>query len=109
MYQFPYSEICEEPPLPATPKPRRLPDAIELIEAAERVPSSSHELLGVLSDFRRLWLLIVEDFPSCGHDAHGDARLRILGLADCVLQEIERCRFDKNETMARAWGEKWFQ
>jgi flagellar biosynthesis regulator FlaF len=106
MYQFAYSEIFDEMHSQSIPKPRRLSDAIELIEAAAGVPSSSHELLGVLSDFRKLWLMIMEDFPPCGHDAHSDGLPWILGVADGVLQEIERCRFHR-DTIAYAWRGKW--
>ena len=47
MYQFDYSEICEELPSQNVPKNRRLSDAIELIEAVQAAPSRSHEWLGV--------------------------------------------------------------
>lgn len=102
MYQFAYSEICEELPSQNVPKTRRLSDAIELIEAVQASPSRSHEWLGVLSDFRKLWLMIVEDLPAGNHD--GAVR-----LADGVLQEIERCRFHKPEILAYAWRGMWPQ
>ena len=35
MYQFDYSEICEESPSQNVPKSRGLSDAIELIEAVQ--------------------------------------------------------------------------
>ena len=38
MYQFDYSEICEESPSQNVPKNRRLSDAIELIEAVQAAP-----------------------------------------------------------------------
>jgi hypothetical protein len=108
MYQFAYSEICEELPSPSTPKPRRLSDAIELIEAAQGAPSASHELLGVLSDFRKLWLSIVEDFPACAHEKI-DCSPPAPGLAEGVLQEIERCRFQKSESISLVRMGKWLQ
>ena len=108
MYQFAYSEICEELPSQEVPKMRRLSDAIELIEAVEAAPSRSHEWLGVLSDFRRLWLMIVEDLPSGEHEA-ADATPQVLRLAGSVLEEIERCRFHKPQTPARAWRGMWPQ
>jgi hypothetical protein len=96
MYQFAYSEICDEPPSQSTPKPRGLLEALELIEAAQCVSSASHEWLGVLSDFRKLWLSIVEDFPQSTPDRveyapPGGA------LAEGVLRDIERCRFHQME------------
>ena len=94
MYEFAYSEICEDSPAQNIPQPRRLSDALELIEAAQGVPSS-HELLGVLSDFRRLWLMIMDDFMPGGHGAAGSLLLSVPGLAGDVLREIERCRFQK--------------
>ena len=109
MYQFAYSEVCEELPSESIPKPRQLAEAIELIEAVQGAPSTSHELLGVLSDFRRLWLLIVEDIPSFTQDAAAVAKPQIDGLSDGILREIERCRFHKKETVAYAWTGKWPQ
>ena len=108
MYQFAYSEICEELPSENVPKARRLSDAIELIEAVQAAPPRSHEWLGVLSDFRKLWLMIVEDLPPGHHDAAG-AHPHIRRLADCVLQEIEHCRFHKPEALAYAWRGIWPQ
>ncbi len=108
MYQFAYSEICEELPSQNVPKTRRLSDAIELIEAVQAAPSRPHEWLGVLSDFRKLWLMIVEDLPSGNQDA-ADAQPQIPPFADGVLQEIERCRFHKPEMLASAWRGMWPQ
>ncbi len=108
MYQFAYSEICEELPSQNVPTTRRLSDAIELIEAAQDAPSSSHELLGVLSDFRKLWLMIVEDLPLCGRETPGD-QPQPPEIADSVLQEIERCRFYKPEMLTGAWRGMWPQ
>ncbi len=102
MYQFAYSEICEELPSQNVPKTRRLSDAIELIEAVQASPPRSHEWLGVLSDFRKLWLTIVEDLPAGHHDG-------VVRLTDGVLQEIERCRFHKPEIIAYAWRGMWPQ
>jgi flagellar biosynthesis regulator FlaF len=109
MYQFAYSEICEELPSQNVPKTRRLSDAIEMIEAVQASPSRSHEWLGVLSDFRKLWLMIVEeDLPAGNHD-EADVQPQILRLADGVLREIERCRFHKPENLAYAWSGMWPQ
>ena len=108
MYQFAYSEICEELPSQNVPKTRRLSDAIELIEAVQASPSRSHEWLGVLSDFRKLWLMILEDLPSGNHDG-ADDQPQMVRLADGILQEIERCRFHKPEILAYAWRGMWPQ
>ena len=108
MYQFDYSEICEELPSENVPKTRRLSDAIELIEAVEAAPSRSHEWLGVLSDFRKLWLMIMDDLPAGNHDAT-DVQPQIRRFADNVLQEIERCRFHKPDMLAYAWRGMWPQ
>ena len=102
MYQFAYSEICDELPPHEASQTRRLSEAIELIEAVEAAPPRSHEWFGVLSDFRKLWLTIVEDLHSANHEASG-SHMHLLGLGDCVLQEIERCRFHKLEALALAW------
>ena len=108
MYQFAYSEICEELPSENVPKTRRLSDAIELIEAVQAAPSRTHEWLGVLSDFRKLWLMIMEDLPSGNNDV-SDAQPQIQPFADSVLEEIERCRFHKPEMLAYAWRGMWPQ
>ena len=104
MYQFPYSEICDELPSHEVSQARRLSDAIELIEAVQAATPRSHEWLGVLSDFRKAWVTIVEDLRSGSHDHDVSvSHTRILWLADCVLREIERCRFRQLEALALAW------
>jgi flagellar biosynthesis regulator FlaF len=108
MYQFAYSEICEELASQSIPKPRRLSDALELIEAAQGVPSTSHELLGVLSDFRKLWLSIVEDLSASLHEKL-DCASPASGLTEGVLREIERCRFHQSETISFVRMGKWLQ
>ena len=108
MYQFAYSEICDELPSQNVPKTRRLSDAIELIEAVQASPSRSHEWLGVLSDFRKLWLMIVEDLPEGNNDG-ADVQPQMVWLANGILQEIERCRFHKPEILAYAWRGMWPQ
>jgi flagellar biosynthesis regulator FlaF len=108
MYQFPYSEICDELPSQSPPKPRRLSDALELIEAAQCVPAASHEWLGVLSDFRKLWLSIAEDFPAAapGKVEHAPPAG---SLAEGILREIERCRFHPTESISFVRMGKWLQ
>ncbi len=108
MYQFAYSEICEELPSQNVPTARRLSDAIELIEAAQGAAASSHEWLGVLSDFRKLWLTIMEDLPVCAHETPSD-QPHLLTIANSVLQEIERCRFHRPEMFTCAWRGLWPQ
>jgi flagellar biosynthesis regulator FlaF len=109
MYQFDYSEICEESPSQNVPKSRTLSDAIELIEAVQAAPSRSHEWLGVLSDFRKLWLTIVEDLPLGNRERDSDGKPQIVRLTDGVLEEIERCRFNKPEMLPYAWRGMWPQ
>ena len=95
MYQFAYSAICEELPAPSSAPPRsqRLPDAIELIEAADRVRPASHVQLQLLSDFRRLWLSIANDLIQDGQDLSPESRANVHRDASRILEEIERRRF----------------
>ena len=99
MYQFAYSAICEELPAPATLPSicYKLPDAIELIEAADRARPASHEQLQLLSDFRRLWLAIAHDLTRA-HELSGETRANMLSAAHGVLEEIECRRFKKAAT-----------
>ncbi len=108
MYQFAYSEICDELPSQSPPKRRRLSDALELMEAAQCAPAASHELLGVLSDFRKLWLSIVEDFPASAPEKIEYAP-PAGSLAEGVLREIERCRFHQIESIPFVRIRKWVQ
>lgn len=95
MYQFAYSAICEELPaavnLPATLE--TLPDAIELIEAADKARPASHEQLQLLSEFRRLWLAIATDLMRASQDLPADSQANMLSATHGVLEEIERRRF----------------
>lgn len=107
MYQFTYSEICDEFPSQNVSTTRRLSDAIELIEAVQAAPPA-HEWLGVLSDFRALWLAIMADLPSEDFD-DGGAQPQPIHLAEHVLQEIERCRFLSPEALLHVWRGTWPQ
>lgn len=105
MYQFAYSAICEELPAPASLPSHRhtLPDAIELIEAADRARPASYEQLQVLSDFRRLWLGIANGLLlRAGHELPAESQAAILSAAKDVLEEIERRRFKKAGVHGRA-------
>jgi flagellar biosynthesis regulator FlaF len=104
MYQFAYSAICEELPAPSSlPQPnRKLPDAIELIEAADKARHASHVQLQLLSDFRRLWLSIANDFIHESPDLPPESRASMHKAASTVLEEIERRRFSR-DTVQRDW------
>ncbi|MGO8952533.1 MAG: flagellar biosynthesis regulator FlaF [Rhodomicrobium sp.] len=95
MYQFAYSAICEELPAPASPPSHyhMLPDAVELLEAADRARPASHEQLQLLSDFRRLWLAIANDLIHACHELPAESQTSMLSAANGVLEEIERRRF----------------
>ena len=112
MYQFAYSAICEELP-DASSLPRRrpkLPDAIELIEAADKARYASHVQLQLLSDFRRLWLSIADDLVHEGRDLPPESRASVHKAASSVLEEIERRRFSKDgAVMARPEAAAPFQ
>lgn len=94
MYQFPYSAIWDElPPNSAAPQERNLSDAIELMSAAES--AQSHERQEVLSDFRRLWLSILEDVSRTSLDLPPHAQEQLLDIGSKVLNAIEQRRFQK--------------
>ncbi len=95
MYQFAYSAICEELPAPlsAALQSQRLPDAIELIEAADKARPASHVQLQLLSDFRRLWLSIANDLIQDRHGLSPETRANVHRDANRILEEIERRRF----------------
>jgi flagellar biosynthesis regulator FlaF len=103
MYQFAYSAICEELPAASSAplQSQRLPDAIELIEAADRARSASHVRLQLLSDFRRLWLSIANDLIQDGQDLSPESRANVRRDASRILEEIERRRFS-GEAAAKA-------
>ena len=98
MYQFAYSAICEELPAPSSQllQRQKLPDAIELIEAADKARPESHVQLQLLSDFRRLWLSIANDLVREGTDLAPESRENVHKAANHVLEEIERRRFSRN-------------
>jgi len=100
MYQFAYSAICEELPAPTIlpMHSQRLPDAIELIEAADKARPASHVQLQLLSDFRRLWLSIANDLILDGQDLTPESRANMHRDAARVLEEIERRRFSSGGT-----------
>ena len=88
MYEFPYSAIFEEAPAPVPCRSRLISNAIELFGAAGRSSFQPFEQLQLLSDFRRLWLLIEDDLDHAFEERPG-----FPAAAQSVLQEIERRRF----------------
>jgi flagellar biosynthesis regulator FlaF len=108
MYQFAYSAICEELPAPSNQPQRRakLPDAIELIEAADKARYASHVQLQLLSDFRRLWLSIADDLIHEGRSLPPESQASVHKAASSILEEIERRRFSKEkESVAKIYAE----
>ena len=97
MYQFAYSAICEELPAPASEpvQSQKLPDAIELIEAADKARPTSHVQFQLLSDFRRLWLSIANDLVGEGQDSPPNRGRACTQGREHVLAEIERRRFSE--------------
>jgi flagellar biosynthesis regulator FlaF len=98
MYQFAYVAICEEPSSPLPHGSKKLSIAMELIEAAAeaRYPSP---FLQVLSDFRGLWLSILEDLSREDPSAESTGAT-MLDMANSVLREIELHRFQGNRDLA---------
>jgi flagellar biosynthesis regulator FlaF len=94
MYQFPYSAIFEEPPASAPCRSRLISNAIELFEASGRSSFQPFEQLQLLSDFRRLWLLIADDVERSSEEPPGVEKARFPAAVQSVLQEIERRRFN---------------
>ena len=99
MYEFPYSSIFEEPPASVPSRSRLISNAIELFEAAGRSSFQPSEQLQLLSDFRRLWLLIADDLHRASKEPPKAQQAEFLADMYRVLQEIERRRF---ETPARS-------
>jgi flagellar biosynthesis regulator FlaF len=106
MYQFAYSAICEELPAPSSQPQQhaKLPDAIELIEAADKARYASHVQLQLLSDFRRLWLSISDELIHEGRNLPPETQANVHKTANSILAEIERRRFSK-ESAAMAFQE----
>ena len=105
MYQFAYSAISEELPAPASLPSlcQSLPDAIELIEAADRARPASYEQLQLLSDFRTLWLGIARSLLlPAGYDFQQGSQEDMASATKGVLEEIERRRFKKAGSLSRA-------
>jgi flagellar biosynthesis regulator FlaF len=93
MYQFPYSANFEEPRAPVPSRSRLISNAIELFGASGRSSLQPFEQRQLLSDFRRLWLLIADDLHRASKELPTAQQAEFLGDMNCVLQEIERRRF----------------
>lgn len=91
MYQFAYAAICEEPSTPLPRCSQNLLVAMELIEAASEARQPIH-FVQLLSEFRRLWLAIVEELSREEPDA-ALIGASTLSMANSVLREIEFHRF----------------
>jgi flagellar biosynthesis regulator FlaF len=93
MYQFSYSTIFEEPPAPAPSRNRLISNAIELFAASGRSSCQPFEQRQLLSDCRRVWLLIVDDLQRASQELTKAQQVEFLTDMQSVLQEIERRRF----------------
>jgi flagellar biosynthesis regulator FlaF len=94
MYEFPYSAIFDDRPVPLPSRSRLISNAIELFEASSRPCFQPFEQLQLLSDFRRLWLLIANDLYRASGGLPKTQQARFLADVQSVLQEIERRRFE---------------
>ncbi len=93
MYQFPYSTIFEDSRAPLPSRSRLISNAIELFEASGRSSLQAFERLQLLSDSRRLWLLIAGNLARAGNEPSRTQQAGFLAAVHGVLQEIERRRF----------------
>ena len=99
MYEFPYSATFEEAPAALPCGSRLISNAIELFGASAHSRFQPSEQLQLLSDFRRLWLLIADDFGRASGELAGMAQAGFPAAVQSVLQEIEHRRF---KTSARS-------
>jgi flagellar biosynthesis regulator FlaF len=99
MYQFPYTTIIDEPPARLPPPSQLISNAIELFEASSRSGVQPFEQLQLLSDSRRLWLLIADVLPRAPQEPKTQ-RARFLADVQRVLQEVERRRFEPSARFA---------
>jgi len=93
MYQFAYSYVCDELTSHDVPTARRLADAVELLDALDERDVPLHYRHEALSEFRKIWVAVADDLP--GEQASRDPSQ----FKNDVLQEIERRRFRRAQTM----------
>jgi flagellar biosynthesis regulator FlaF len=104
MYQFPYSKIFEEPAAPVPSRNRLISNAIELFTASGQPAFQPFERLQLLSDFRRVWLVITDDLRPTAGELPKAQQAGFLADMDSVLQEIERRRFKTHAQSAAKPG-----
>jgi flagellar biosynthesis regulator FlaF len=106
MYQFSYSAIFEESRARVPPSSCLISNAIELFGASSRSSFQPFERLQLLSDFRRLWLLIADDLHRAARELPEAQRSGFPADVHSVLKEIERRRFNTSPR-ANATPEIW--
>jgi flagellar biosynthesis regulator FlaF len=104
MYEFPYTAIFEDPPASLPFRSRLISNAIELFEASGRPAFQPFEQLQLLSDSRRLWLLIVDGRHRASSELRKTQQAGFLADVRSILQEIERRRFEPSVQSAARPG-----
>jgi flagellar protein FlaF len=100
MYRFSYAEVVEDAPRECRQREYDVFDrAIELLKAAEGLPSRSPQMSEAIEFLQRLWTALVKDLAHPDNDLPDKLKAQLISIGFWVMGETGRIAFGEHNDL----------
>jgi flagellar protein FlaF len=100
MYRFSYAEVVEDAPRECRQREYDVFDrAIELLKAAEGLPSRSPQMIEAIEFLQRLWTALVKDLAHPDNDLPDKLKAQLISIGFWVMGETGRIAFGEHNDL----------
>jgi flagellar protein FlaF len=100
MYRFSYAEVVEDAPRECRQREYDVFDrAIELLKAAEGLPSRSPQMSEAIEFLQRLWTALVKDLAHPDNDLPDKLKAQLISIGFWVMGETGRIAFGEHNNL----------
>jgi flagellar protein FlaF len=100
MYRFSYAEVVEDAPRECRQREYDVFDrAIELLKAAEGLPSRSPQMSEAIEFLQRLWIALVKDLAHPDNDLPDKLKAQLISIGFWVMGETGRITFGEHNDL----------
>jgi flagellar protein FlaF len=100
MYRFSYAEVVEDAPRECRQREYDVFDrAIELLKAAEGLPSRSPQMSEAIEFLQRLWTALVKDLAHPDNDLPDKLKAQLISIGFWVMGETGRIAFSEHNDL----------
>jgi flagellar protein FlaF len=100
MYRFSYAEVVEDAPRECRQREYDVFDrAIELLKAADGLPSRSPQMSEAIEFLQRLWTALVKDLAHPDNDLPDKLKAQLISIGFWVMGETGRIAFGEHNDL----------